>query len=123
MDSGPAPTAAGAEPPAPPAASREETASPKSYAIAVALSGIFGFVGVQHFYLGRYVEGAIDVALTIGWVSCFLILGEPVYGLLFLAADLAHSFIVSIMLMIGAYRDGQGRLVCYPGQRLPTRSD
>lgn len=122
MQSGPAPTSAAPEALGPPSPGSQRTiVSPKSYAVAVALSGVFGFIGIQHFYLGRWIEGLLDVGLTIGWVTCFFLIGEPAYGALFLMADLAHSFIVSIMLMIGTYRDGRGRLVCYPGQKLPDR--
>jgi len=30
-----------------------------------------GFVGVQRFYLGRWLEGFADVLLTFGWVYSF----------------------------------------------------
>jgi len=87
--------------------------------VAVCLAGIFGFVGVQHFYLGRWLEGLLDVGLTIGWVLSFFVWREPVYGALFLVADFGHSFLIFILLLIGGCRDGDGRLVCYPGQKLP----
>ena len=99
---------------------REEP-SPKSYGVAVCLSGIFGYIGIQHFYLGRWFEGALDVGLTIGWISG-LAYGEDVGFCLFLAADILHSLVVTIMLLTGSFRDGDGLLVAYPGQKLPPRT-
>jgi hypothetical protein len=92
-------------------------ASPKSYGTAVSLSAVFGFLGIQHFYLGRWGEGVLDLALSFAWFACF-VLGEPLLGLVFLGADCIHAFIVTIMLLTGNFRDGDGRIVAYPGQRL-----
>ena len=39
--------------------------SPKSYVWAVCLVGIFGTLGVHHFYLGRWVHGMFDLGLVI----------------------------------------------------------
>lgn len=99
-------------------------ASAKSYGTAVALSAVFGFLGIQHFYLGRIGEGLLDVGLSIGWVYCFAT-GEPLPGVLFFLADVGHALVVSILLLTGNFRDGQGRIVCYPGQKLalPTHPD
>jgi hypothetical protein len=94
--------------------------SPRSYATAVALSAVFGFLGVQHFYLGRWGEGLLDLALSAAWVGCFAT-GEMLYGAAFLLADLAHSLVVTIQLLTGNFRDGRGRVVCYPGQKLIQR--
>ena len=91
--------------------------SPKSYARAVVLSSLFGFVGLQHFYLGRVAEGLLDLGLTIGWIWSFAT-GQALLGFGFLVLDIAHAFTVTIMLLTGNYRDGDGRLVCYPGQKL-----
>lgn len=94
-----------------------ETPSDKSYGIAVALSAVFGVFGIQHFYLGRWLEATIDVGLAILTVALFL-MGKPLMGLAVGAIDAIHTFIVTIMLLTGSFRDGKGRLVCYPGQRL-----
>ncbi len=97
-----------------------EPISPKSYAVAVWLSGIFGVIGVQHFYLGRYVLGVTDVALTLGFLACYFSEdpGLIIIGAILLILDIAHTLITTIMLMTGSFRDGRGRLICYPGQRL-----
>ena len=91
--------------------------SDKSYATAVCLSAVFGLLGIQHFYLSRYLEGFADVAMTAGWLYSFTN-GYPLLGLVFLAADGIHSFIVTIMLLTGSFKDGKGHIVCYPGQVL-----
>jgi TM2 domain-containing membrane protein YozV len=91
--------------------------SPKSYATAVALSAVFGFLGVQHFYLGRWVEGLVDLALTAGWIGCFAT-GHVLHGAALAVLDFAHSLAVTIQLLTGNCKDGEGRVVCYPGQKL-----
>lgn len=91
--------------------------SPKSYGVAVSLSAVFGFLGIQHFYLGRVGEGLLDVGLSMGWLW-FFASGEVALGALCLAADGVHALVVTILLLTGNFRDGQGRIVCYPGQRL-----
>jgi len=93
--------------------------SSKSYATAVVLSSLLGFVGLQHFYLGRWAEGALDVALTAGWIASFAA-GEPLLGVLFLLGDGAHALATTILLLTGRFKDGQGRVVCYPGQSPPV---
>jgi TM2 domain-containing membrane protein YozV len=91
--------------------------SSKSYATAVSLSAVFGFVGVQHFYLGRLGEGLVDVGLTIGWIWS-LAVGEVFLAVVLILLDFAHSMTVTIMLLTGTFRDGEGYIVCYPGQKL-----
>ena len=91
--------------------------SRKSYARAVTLSAVFGFMGVQHFYLGRWAEALLDLALSAAWISCFAT-GEILYGVAFALADFAHSLTVTIQLLTGNFKDGRGRVVCYPGQKL-----
>ena len=91
--------------------------SEKSYTVAVCLSAIFGVVGVHHFYLGRYLEGAIDFSLCIATLY-FFFTGHIWLGLFFGVVDGLHTFVITIMLLIGAFKDGDGRTVCYPGQRL-----
>ena len=95
----------------------ESLCSRKSYATAVSLSAVFGFMGIQHFYLGRIGEGLLDLGLSIGWAVCFFA-GEPLLGVLFFLADWGHSLVVTVMLLTGNFRDGEGKLVCYPGQKI-----
>ena len=91
--------------------------SEKSYTVAVCLSAIFGVLGVQHFYLGRWYEGISDVLLTFGWIYYFAV-DRPLLGLFFLVLDLLHTLITTILLLIGKFKDGKGRYVCYPGQKI-----
>ena len=90
----------------------------KSYAVAVSLSAIFGFVGIHHFYLGRHLEGLADVWMTAAWVYYLLIDWSPWLGFTILAVDLIHTFVVSLMLLTGSFKDGDGRIICYPGQEM-----
>ncbi len=92
--------------------------SPKSYGTAVALSAVFGLAGVQHFYLGRTALGLLDLTLSFGWLVAFA-LGQPLIGVALLLADVGHAFVVTIQLLTGNFKDGEGRSVCYPGQKLP----
>ncbi len=94
-----------------------EVPSEKSYGIAVVLSAVFGVLGIQHFYLGRWIEATIDLGLAIATLVLFAV-GEPLLAFATAAIDAIHTFIVTIMLLTGSFRDGKGRLVCYPGQKL-----
>ena len=91
--------------------------SEKSYLVAVCLSAIFGVMGVQHFYLGRYLEGLFDFGLFVATLY-FYFTGQLVWAFAFLAVDYLHTFIITIMLLTGSFRDGKGKTICYPGQRL-----
>lgn len=91
--------------------------SPKSYAVAVCLSAVFGVLGIQHFYLGRWTEAVIDLAMSIA-VLYLILSGQFLWALLVGAVDVVHTFLATILLITGSLRDGHGRLVCYPGQRL-----
>jgi len=72
------------------------------------------------FLSGPVAEGLLDLGLTIGWIYCFAT-DKWIFGIVFLIADLAHALVVTIMLLTGNFRDGEGRRVCYPGQQLTSR--
>ncbi|WP_138935566.1 NINE protein [Roseovarius arcticus] len=82
--------------------------SPKSYGIAVMLCGIFGILGVHHFYLGDWLYGLADAALVILAVG-FAVQGYPGLALLVLLIDGLHTIIIFYFLIIEKWRDGQGR--------------
>lgn len=88
--------------------------SEKSYATAVILSGIFGMLGVHHFYLRRWGEGILDVGLSLSWLYAFAV-GSPV-AWVFFALDFLHTVVVTSLLLVGKFKDGDGKLVAYPGQ-------
>lgn len=94
-----------------------EQPSDKSYAIAVCLSGIFGVVGIQHFYLGRYLEALLDLGMFVLTVY-FFFTGQVLLAVGVAVLDGIHTLVVTFMLLTGTFRDGSGKLVCYPGQRL-----
>lgn len=91
--------------------------SSKSYAIAVCLSAIFGVMGIHHFYLGRYIEGLIDLSLFLATIY-FYLNGQLFWALGVGIVDGIHTFIITIMLLTGSFKDGQGKYIHYPGQRL-----
>jgi TM2 domain-containing membrane protein YozV len=96
--------------------------SPKSYGIAVSLCGIFGVVGIHHFYLGNFVHGLIDLGMFVGAVVC-LSLSVPgqdnlwAIGAVLILADALHSAVVFFLLIVGRQRDGNGLLVTYAAAR------
>ena len=100
----------------------EPMKSDKNYAVAVILSTIFGVFGIQHFYLGRWFLGLFDLSLSICAIYHFAI-GKPGLAALFAATDFIHTTIVTIELFTGKFKDGQGRIVCYPGQKLEGLED
>lgn len=86
--------------------------SNKSYAAAVCLAGIFGMVGIHHFYLGRWAHGLFDLSMMVFGVF-LLCIGEPA-GLLLLLIDFVHTIYFFFKLIIGEYKDGKGHLVAIP---------
>lgn len=94
----------------------EKDFSKKSYGVAVCLSGIFGVLGIQHFYLERWALGFFDLGLSIaGFVYLFLY--GNLTGLTLLGIDLVHTVYVTYKLLVGEYKDGYGKIVAYPGQK------
>ena len=95
--------------------------SEKSYGTAVCFSGVFGLLGIQHFYLGRYMLGFLDLGLSVA-ALLFIYLGEStqsiIFGMILLVMDIIHSVYVLVKLLAGEYEDGEGRLVMYPGQKI-----
>jgi len=89
-------------------------ASDRKYGVAVCLCAIFGLLGVHHFYLGRWAHGLLDLSMTVGAVA--LILMNNPLGFALLVVDIIHTFVITIMLLVGSYKDGSGNIVSYPGQ-------
>lgn len=106
---------------------RSETLDPslrstRKYHVAVILSGIFGVLGIQHFYLARWGLGLIDLSLSIGAFAA-LVNDEVVLAALLFGTDCVHTLVITIMLLTGSFRDGDGKLVTYPGQKLPGEQE
>lgn len=88
--------------------------SEKKYGTAVALAFVFGVLGVHHLYLRRWGEAALDMGLTITGFA--LLDSHPLIAMLVFFLDLVHTVIVTSLLIVGKWRDGDGRLIAYPGQ-------
>jgi len=91
--------------------------SDKNYIVAVSLSGIFGVLGIHHFYLGRYFWGIFDLGLSLLALYLF-INGHVLEALATFAIDFIHSIFVTFLLLTGNMKDGNGNYVCFPGQTL-----
>ena len=95
-----------------------ENISPKSFGVAVSLCGVFGIMGIHHFYIGNIVHGLIDLLLFVAAMVCFFNNTESwaLFGLMLLLIDVGHSVWVMYQLFTGKTYDSQGRLIPYPGQ-------
>ncbi len=84
--------------------------SPKSYGVAVCLCGVFGTLGIHHFYLGDFWHGIADLTLVF-LAIIFVANGQTTLALLVIVADALHTLFIFYLLIIEKWRDGQGRLV------------
>ncbi len=92
--------------------------SPKSYGVAVTLAMIFGVVGVHHFYMGNWLHGLLDFSMLVVGIIC-IVSENPTampIGILLIIIDAIHTIWVTYLLIVGKCRDGQGRLIAFPGQ-------
>ncbi len=103
--------------PTPSSVSPNSCVSPKSYVVAVSLSAVFGVIGIHHLYLRRYLEFLFDFSLLALTIYCYFA-GEILWAIGFAVVDGLHTFIITILLLTGSFKDGDGKLVCYPGQRI-----
>ena len=83
--------------------------SPKSYVTAVSMAGIFGTLGIHHFYLGRWMHGVFDLSLALT-AFVFLFLYWPLAPVIFFI-DIVHTVYFMYKLIVGEYTDGLGRVV------------
>ena len=98
---------------------REVEVSDKSYAASVCLCMIFGVLGVHHFYIGNILHGLFDLCLFVVGFGLILLSEDPILmliGLALIIIDVIHSFVVTILLFVGKVKDGEGKLIAYPGQ-------
>ncbi|MFD0859676.1 TM2 domain-containing protein [Roseovarius aquimarinus] len=87
--------------------------SPKSYGTAVLLCGIFGILGIHHFYLEDWLHGLADVGLLILAIG-FAAQGMAGLALFVLMLDALHTIVIFYYLIIEKWRDGKGRPVLMP---------
>jgi TM2 domain-containing membrane protein YozV len=92
--------------------SRSEEKSDKNYGTAVVLCGIFGVVGIHHFYIDNWLHGLLDLGLFILFIV-LLMAGTGGIAYLVLAVDVAHTIYVFYKLIVGEQRDGEGRLITW----------
>ena len=83
--------------------------SSKSYGVAVSLCGIFGIVGIHHFYIGNHLHGIFDLSLLI--FGLLFLFSVPPFGLLLLSIDVIHTFIIFYKLITEKQKDGSGKLI------------
>jgi len=84
--------------------------SEKSYGVAIILCGIFGVLGIHHFYLGNILHGILDLAMFVLFIV-FTVQGQPLLAFAMLAADGLHTVIVFYQLITEQTIDGNGRQV------------
>ena len=84
--------------------------SPKSYGTAVALCGVFGTLGIHHFYLEDWGHGIADLGLFI-LMCIFFFQDEPLLAMGVLLIDSIHTILVFYFLIVERWRDGKGRPV------------
>ncbi len=84
--------------------------SPKSYGIAVILCGVFGTLGVHHFYLEDWWHGLADVMLVVLAIA-FLLQGFALLFIVTILIDAVHTITIFYLLIVEKWRDGAGRRV------------
>ena len=90
--------------------SNKNEKSPKSYGTAIALCGLFGTIGVHHFYLEDWWHGVADLGLFTLMVI-FFIQGYEGVAVLILLVDVIHTIVIFYFLIIEKWRDGKGRAI------------
>jgi TM2 domain-containing membrane protein YozV len=74
------------------------------------LCGIFGVLGIHHFYLGNMLHGLVDLSLLVLAVIMFAS-GFDGIGIVLLIVDAVHTIVVFYLLITEQQRDSAGRLV------------
>ena len=92
--------------------------SDKSYGTSVAICAVFGVIGIHHFYVERWLMGFLDFGLFVLTITLF-VMGYTGLGILVALIDATHTVFVTYKLLVGEYKDGQGRIIAYPDQKRP----
>jgi hypothetical protein len=95
--------------------------SNKKYLTAVILCAVFGVVGIHHFYVERYLMGVLDLTLFVLTIYFCFIQNNPLLfslGIFLGIIDFIHTIYVTLILLIGEYKDGKGCLITYPNQKI-----
>jgi hypothetical protein len=94
---------------------KQNEISTKSYGSSVALCGIFGMLGIHHFYIGNWLHGIFDLSLFIFGFGLFSSSEQPQEGLgaLLLIIDFFHTAHVFFKLIAEKQKDGDGKLIVF----------
>ena len=71
------------------------------------------------FIIFTWADGCMEsqISMTVGALTLIGI-GSKVVGFTVLGIDIIHTLIVSILLLTGSYKDGNGDVITYPGQTI-----
>ena len=85
--------------------------STKSYATAIGFCGVFGMLGIHHFYIGNILHGICDLSLLI--TGTFLLFSSEyeALGIFLLFLDAIHTIIVFFKLIAERQKDGSGKFI------------
>jgi TM2 domain-containing membrane protein YozV len=89
----------------------EGNVSLKSYGTAVGLCGVFGMLGIHHFYIGNILHGIFDLSLLITGTLLLFSSEYGALGMLLLLIDAIHTIIVFFRLIGERQKDGYGKLI------------
>lgn len=84
--------------------------SERSYGMAVILCGVFGVLGIHHFYLRNHIHGFIDFGMFAIAIVLFRD-GQGELAAIVLLVDALHTVIVFYKLITEQEHDGDGRRV------------
>jgi TM2 domain-containing membrane protein YozV len=88
--------------------------SSKSYGVAVSLCGVFGILGIHHFYIGNILHGVFDLTLFI--LAASLLISDNSLGVAVLLVDIVHTILVFYKLITEKQKDGHGKLIVHNAQ-------
>jgi hypothetical protein len=94
---------------------KSKNISSKNYGVSVSLCGIFGMLGIHHFYIGNWLHGFFDLLLLIFGVVLYSSSEQPqeAIGAILLMIDAVHTVLVFYKLIVENQKDGDGKLIVY----------
>ncbi len=88
-----------------------ENLSSKKYGVAVGLCGVFGMLGIHHFYIGNILHGIFDLSLLFIGIVLLSTSEYEGLGTLLLAIDFIHTVVVFFRLITEKQKDGYGKVI------------
>ena len=89
----------------------EVNVSRKKYGVAVGLCGVFGMLGIHHFYIGNILHGVFDLSLLIIGIVLFSTSEYGGLGALLLVIDFIHTAVVFFRLITESQKDSYGKII------------